>query len=190
MKKIIISILCSAAIILCVIRIYFVNSQGVLQPICTYSRNEEVSFENDFFNSIQDTSDGYTITAHETELLSLDKFKEKYGIEKDIGIDNCDYVYTVEVTIRNKTNSNGIQSGINMQQFIIQNGSFITFFSPEAYPYINQNPESRFSLAENDSLDFIIPFALYKENVDINDFEHGKPALVISLYPRKKIIEL
>lgn len=190
MKKIFLGSVFFIILVLCSIQIYYINSHSINVPICIYNKNEEVSFNYNFFNSSQESSVGYTITVLGTDQFDIETFKKIYNIKDELEIEFAEYVSLVHVKIKNFNNTSGDKAGIDMQRFILQNGSYITYFSQIVYPYINTHPETKFSLAENDELEFWIPFMLTNNNINIHDFNSGDSYLIVSLYPTKCMIKL
>lgn len=175
---------------LCGIQIKYVNSHSVNVPIYTYSLNEEVKFERNFFGNINESSNGYSITVLGTDLMDIEAFKKNYSIKDEIGIGEAYYVNLIHVKIKNCNNSSGTRSGIDIQRFILQNGSYITYFYPMIYSYINSHNETKFSLPKGQELEVYIPFVLSNNDIKIEDFNTGDFYLVISLYPNKCMIKL
>lgn len=191
MKKLLLMCPVIIVIVLCIIQIRYVNSNSKNVPVFTFNKQEEVKFNDNFFGNSNESSKGYSITVLGTDLYDIEVFKEKYNIPDQIAIDNyADYISLVHVKIRNCNNTNGSKAGVDMQRFILQNNSFITFFSPEVYPYVNDHPDTKFSLSEGTELDFWIPFSISNDTIRFEDFDSGDSKLVISLYPQKNMIRL
>ena len=60
----------------------------------------------------------------------------------------------------------------------------------QAYKLINGFNSIKFSLRYNSEIDIIIPFHVDAEYINVEKLCVGKPMLIVSLYPHKKIIEL
>lgn len=190
MKKTICFSLLSIIVIICSVQVYYVNSHSIEVPACIYNTNDEVMFDDNFFNNSNESSFGYAITVLDTEQIDIESFKSKYSIKGEIGIEPYDYVSLVHVKIKNCSNSDEGKSGIDMQHFFIQNGSYISYFYSLLYSAVNTHPETKFYLSKSDEMEFWIPFVLDNNELDINEFNVGDVYLVLSLYPQKRMIKL
>ena len=190
MKKILTAIICALIVVGCGTKIYFVNSEGIKQEEKNYKLNEEVEFENNFFNNKADSSDGYSVTVLGSEIVDREQFKKDHDINEDIGIELIDYFCLVKVKFANVSNKNGSRSGISIMHFILQNEDYITFPNKIVYPLVNKSDNLNFSLDEDSSAEIVIPFAILNDDITAENFKDGSPQLVISLYPTKKAIAL
>ncbi|PWJ10442.1 DUF5028 domain-containing protein [Ruminococcus flavefaciens] len=188
-KKVLLGLL-PVITVICSIQIHYVNSHSINVPIFYYKMNEEVRFDDNYNDTSLESSDGYSITVLGHEQLNIDSFIKKYNIIEEMGLNHYDYISIIHVKIKNCNNTNGSRSGIDMRNLILQNGSYINFFSQVLYSYINTYPETKFSLSENNEMEFWIPFVLTNKDIDPEDFNSGDSFLVISLYPHKCMIKL
>ena len=115
----------------------------------------------------------------------MDEFQAEH---KDFASDLfAENVLLVKVLVRNVDNTNG---GINFGYYLIQEGSYISFLNRDAYPFVNKHDTLMFSIKPNTEMEFVLPFNIDSNYIDIEKLKSGTPTLVVSLYPHKKVIEL
>lgn len=172
------------------VRVYYVNSTAVAPIIQRYPMGADVAIEDDFFESSDEKMNGYTVTVLNTTLLTIDEFQEQYGKVDEYTYDILDYMLLVCVKFRNESNTLGESAGINLAQYILQEGAYITYLERDVYSYVNDFDSLAFALRFDTEKEFIIPFGINTEYINIDRIENGTPELVISLYPHKKSIKL
>ena len=175
-------------ILLYTLRIITININFPKSKNVYYSIGETVPIENNFFDSNNEKMNGYSLNVIDTSLLSMNEFNDIYKIKNINNTKN--YVYLIKIEFENTNNNNGTNSGIDLNQYILQETSYITYVSPDYFKYINNFNSLRFALKENSKKEFIIPFEIITQNVDIKQIINGSPNLIISLYPEKKIINV
>ncbi len=170
-----------------IVRVAFVNINfnTLSSEEITYKLDDEVPIENNYFNSSVENADGYTIKVLSTEFVSMDEFQAEHkDFVSDLFAEN---VLLVKVLVRNVDNTNG---GINFGYYLIQEGSYISFLNRDAYPFVNKHDTLMFSIKPNTEMEFVLPFNIDSNYIDIEKLKSGTPTLVVSLYPHKKVIEL
>lgn len=177
-------------IVICGVRIYYVNTRPIYPINKVYAKNTEVDIENDFFDSAKEKMNGYSIEVLDTEIISISDFYNKYNVSQNDYDDNYDYMYLVKAKFRNNTNEMGENAGINLYNYMLINNSFMTLSDFKAYKYVNGFSEPRFSLRKGTNEDLIIPFAISEEKISIKKLKKGNSQLIISLYPTRKAISL
>ncbi len=190
MKRIIIISLTMILMTIYGIRLYSVNSKKDYPITLSFDRDEEVYIENDFFNSCSEDMDGYSVKIKDTELFTVDEFKDKYGVTDEELFSLYDHIFIVKATFGNHGNKSGEQGGIDLGEYIIQNSSFMNIVERDAYSILNGGNPLRFSLKNNSYYDIMIPFGINERFIDIDSLCKGKTKLIISLYPHKKEITL
>lgn len=155
-----------------------------------YSSKTEVSFENDFFDNIQNNMNGYTVTVLDDELLTTDEFVSKYKLQDNMIFPQNSHVFVVKANFKNKTDELSNKHGINLAQFILQDNAFMTYASKDLISAINENTNYTFSLMPNSDQDILIPFCINPNYISIDRLKKRKANIVITLYPNKKIISL
>lgn len=171
-----------------VTRVIYINNNSFAPEIKTYKIGDEVLIENDFFDRSTEKMDGYSVTVLGTEMISVDKFQLKYS-DYENGL-NADSIYLVRVLFKNIDNTLGVNSGINLGQYMIQHGSYINYVDREAYGLINKFDSLSFCLRTNSEKEFILPFDINSRYIDEGTLQSWNTTLVVSLYPHKKVIIL
>lgn len=166
-------------------RVVYINSDNISPDITTYKLGDEVPIEDDYFNSSEEKMNGYTIKVLDTEIISMEKFQAEHsGFVSDLQAEN---IFLVKVLVRNVDSTYG---GINFGHYLIQEGSYISFLNRDAYPFVNKFGTLTFSLRTNSEMEFILPFNIDSQYIDVEKLKSGDPTVVVSLYPHKKVIEL
>lgn len=188
MKSKAISIFFSLIIIMYTARVIYVNKHCIQPELIKYKIGDEVAIENDYFDNSSEKMNGYTVTVLGTELIPINEFKNEYNnYANEI---SSEYMYLVNVRFKNINNQYGNNAGIDLEQYILQETSYINFIDREAYGLINGFDSIKFALRTNSEMEFVIPFGINSMYIDIEELKSGKPTLVVSLYPHKKVIEL
>ncbi len=65
-------------------RVKIISNKELYPKEVYYSSGTEVSFENDFFDNIQNNMNGYTVTVLDDELLTKDEFVSKYKLQDNM----------------------------------------------------------------------------------------------------------
>ena len=187
-NKIIIAISLFIIITAYISRVYYVNLHTYAPNEISYKMNTEVQIENDYFDSSSEIMNGYSVTVLDNEIIPVDEFQQQYHDYKNKM--NAEYIYLVKARFRNVDNNLGDSAGIDLRHYILQEESYINFMDKEAYKLINGFNSIKFSLRYNSEIDIIIPFHVDAEYINVEKLCVGKPMLIVSLYPHKKIIEL
>ena len=154
-----------------------------------YNIGDEVPFENDIFFYGDERANGYSITVLDTSYISIDEFKDKYHISlDDTLLEFSDYVYMVRANFKNSNGNDDGRTGVNVNQLILQETSFITYPDKTAFMLLNDFDYLTFSLSPKKEREFIIPFGINKDYININNLINGDTRLVVTLYPNKKTI--
>ena len=184
--KIFVTIISIILVISYITRLIYINNKTFAPKIITYSIGEEVPIEDDFFDSSFEKMNGYSLTVTDTKIVSIDEFKSEYSEFKNQM--NAEYICLVKVTFRNNDNAFGEGAGINLEQYMIQEKSYINLPDKEAFRLINGFDSLMFSLRLNSEKELIIPFDINTDYIDIKKIKSGNTSLVVSLYPHKKVI--
>lgn len=187
-KKISFIILLIILITIYTIRLLYVNNNTLAPKLITYNIGEEVSIENDFFDNSSEKMNGYSLIVTDTNIISIDDFKSEYSMFKNDM--HADYICLVKVIFKNNDNEFGESAGINLEQYILQEKSYINFPDREAFQLINNINALMFSLRVNSEKELIIPFDINNNYMDVRKLKSNVGSLVVSLYPHKKIIKL
>ncbi len=155
-----------------------------------YNIGDEVPFEKDFFFNAGEIADGYSITVLDTSYFTINEFKEKYNINDDSLLEFSEYVYIIRVKFKNNNTNSSEKTGINISHLILQETSFISYPDMDTFMFLNDFDYFGFSLSSNKEREFIIPFGINEDYININELINGDTKLVVTLYPNKKMINL
>lgn len=155
-----------------------------------YNIGDEVPFEKDFFFNTGEIADGYSITVSDTSYFTINEFKEKYNINYDSILEFSEYVYIIRVKFKNNNTNSSEKTGININHLILQETSFISYPDMDTFMFLNDFDYFGFSLSSNKEREFIIPFGINEDYININELINGDTKLVVTLYPNKKMINL
>ncbi len=200
-KKAIIISLCSVLFVAWIFSVIYTNVQARRPVVKTYSMNETVPYESDYFRRSDNILKGYTVTVLSAEILPYDEYAEKYNIDlPEIGTDEYgnpiyrpEYVYDVEAKFENTDNEDG---GIDMFDTLLVNGDALMLRADadlwdKMYPQLAGSYS--FRLRPNTEMVFHIPFtveSVYGERYPIEKVKKEQMSLVISQYPVKKVIAI
>ena len=170
----------------CVINTNIRTEKPILK---TYSMQEPVPYESDYFRRSDNILDGYTITVLNAEIVPYEEYAKKHQVTlPERGTDELgnllyrpEYVYDVEVQFSNTNNEEG---AIDMFDTLLVNGDQM---------YTQLSGSYSFRLRPNTSMNFHLPFvveSVYSEKYNMERVKKEKMSLVISQYPVKKSIQI
>ena len=124
-KKAIIISLCSVVFVAWIFGVVYTNVRAQRPVVKTYSMNEAVPYESDYFRRSDNILKGYTVTVLSSEILPYDEYAEKYNIDlPETGTDEFgnpiyrpEYVYDVEAKFVNTDNVDG---GVDMFDTLLE----------------------------------------------------------------------
>lgn len=155
-----------------------------------YNIGDEVPLEKDFFFNIGESAEGYSITVLDTYYLPVDEFKKQYNITDNSFLEFSEYVYMIKANFKNNNSTTSENTGISINRLVLQESSFISYPDTKAFMLINEFDYAGFSLSPAQEREFIIPFGINEDYININRLNTGETRLVVSLYPNKKMINL
>lgn len=155
-----------------------------------YNIGDEVPLEKDFFFNIEESAEGYSITVLDTYYLPVDEFKKQYNITDNSFLEFSEYVYMIKANFKNNNSTTSENTGISINRLVLQESSFISYPDTKAFMLINEFDYAGFSLSPAQEREFIIPFGINEDYININRLNTGETRLVVSLYPNKKMINL
>lgn len=79
------------------------------------------------------------------------------------------------------------KTGININHLILQETSFISYPDKDTFMFLN---DLGFSLSPKKEREFLIPFGINEDYINIDELINGDTKLVVTLYPNKKKINL
>lgn len=171
-------------------RVKTISDIDFYPKVIHYYLNEEVIFENDFYDSIQSNMEGYSVTFLDYELFAKEDFLIRYHLQDNAVFPNTSYVLVVKANFKNKTDNYSNDHGINAAQFILQDNAYMTFASRDLISEINEGTNYAFSLMPNSEKDVLIPFCIDLDYISIKRIKNGEGNIVVTLYPNKKVISL
>ncbi len=182
----------------CVINTNIRTEKPILK---TYSMQEPVPYESDYFRRSDNILDGYTITVLNAEIVPYEEYAKKHQVTlPERGTDELgnllyrpEYVYDVEVQFSNTNNEEG---AIDMFDTLLANGDALMLRADadlwdQMYPQLSGSYS--FRLRPNTSMNFHLPFvveSVYSEKYNMERVKKEKMSLVISQYPVKKSIQI
>lgn len=179
------------------IRVYMVNRDIQLPAVQTYHKGEVVPFGEDFTNSSEDNSNGYTIRVVDYELLSSDDFYEAYELNESVdSVDRImmEYFCLVRVIIGNEGKGEEADTarGIELLQIPLVGKNYYMIMNEMIFQMLNTDmPGSSFSLRPGTSKELLLPYAAVPgTHLDYRSLEKNPPELKITEYPNRKKIAL
>lgn len=205
MKKrwiaILLVVLCVAGVSL---RIWIVNRDNEPQFYKTYSMNEVVPFEDDFFYEPDRLRSSYDIEVLSARVMTVEDYLDEIGKNeeellkaKDEDSISTPYIYDVEVRIRNHELEQS-NRGLNMvsiqlctidEKYQVDHELFHML-----YPQSDPNSLG-FRLVPNSEMEVHLPFHVLdyvaeRENLTVEKIKDKYTYLLLSMYPVKKMIEI
>lgn len=206
MKKILISLLCTALFVGIGFRIWYVNKDINLPPVHTFEIGEEVVIERDIFLDEFENMDGYTVTVNNAEVITYEEFLEKHLYQESENnplfekndMSFPEMVYDLHLTIKNinTTDDPNEHSGINFLNYHLIGTDFLLQISDQLYMISNPDLEVKisegFRLHPGTEMDFHLPFyfapSSIMERIQVEDILNDDVYLAVSLYPNQKQI--
>lgn len=202
LKKIIVLICAFSVLIVCFIRIGYVNETAPHQAVEEYECGQMVPLDNTFiYSDIEQPDgysvrvDGYTIKTYEEYILgtgnSLDYYRTMENSDLT-GIDNTpEHVLVLTITIRNRDNTNGFiflsQYGIQYENDIVYPNAILWAASQKKL-----GDKLSFKLRKNTEMTFQVPYAgVPRIEEKMGEYLRDQPAsLVVSIWPVKRMISI
>ena len=179
------------------IRIYNINKNIPLPQVLEYKEGDLVPLEEDYFWQIKENSSGYIIGVLSSRLETYSDYIHELG-ETEEYIDEGyrpDFVYILEVLVKNTNTDENIGRGfdfIDMRvQSINETMQVNQWIFGLLYPELSGS--DGFRVRPGTEKTMTLPFTrAYSENGygTLDDFSNENFYLLLSMYPRKKIIKL
>lgn len=157
-------LICSFAI-----RVYFVNRDVSKPPMKEYKKGEIVTFDEEYSVDNRKISKGYTIQILDSEILSVEDFREKYNL------------------------SEGEEQGISLLSIPLVGKNYMVVFNAIAYPHLNPTMPigGGFSLRPGTDMTVYLTYAIIAGNApDIEELRKDPPQLQIAEYPIRKMLDI
>lgn len=202
-RKILIAVLVLAAAIACGARIHFVNvtAEKPSREI-VYSMGREAPLGRDVFFGKGENVNGYFVTVTSAKIISLSDFLKKYHLkpdflkeeEKELGPGSqIDFVYEVKVHIRNQDNTLYGKTGIDLKQWSLLATDYWTQIQSDLYAAANpfvKGGSLTFSMKPGTSRDFVLPYSISSQEVNLDYLKQNHPSVIVSAYPERKLLRL
>ncbi len=189
-RKYFIICICIVILVSYFIRLNIVNNNINYPKELHFQMGTQVDFGKDFIDSRNNCSNGYSINITGTELIKTDEFLSIYNINCSNSNIESDYVYLICAEFSNNSSLVTDKVGIDLSKILLQETSYISLIDREFISIVNDFDTLKFSLAPLTKKCVVIPFTIDTRQISINRIVKGKPYLVISLYPNKKMISL
>lgn len=184
-------LICSFAI-----RVYFVNRDVSKPPMKEYKKGEIVTFDEEYSVDNRKISKGYTIQILDSEILSVEDFREKYNLsegdlEGQYNFTNTYYVVKAKFT--NVNNQEGEEQGISLLSLPLVGKNYMVVFNAIAYPHLNPTMPigGGFSLRPGTDMTVYLTYAIIAGNApDIGELRKDPPQLQIAEYPIRKMLDI
>lgn len=184
-------LICSFAI-----RVYFVIRDVSKPPIKEYKKGEIVTFDEGYSVDNRKISKGYTIQILDSEILSVEDFREKYNLsegdlEGQYNFTNAYYIVKAKFT--NINNQEGEEQGISLLSLPLVGKNYMVVFNAIAYPHLNPTMPigGGFSLRPGTDMTVYLTYAIIAGNAPgIEEFRKDPPQLQIAEYPIRKMLDI
>ena len=178
------------------IRVYFVNRDVSKPPMKEYKKGEIVTFDEEYSVDNRKISKGYTIQILDSEILSVEDFREKYNLsegdlEGQYNFTNAYYVVKAKFT--NINNQEGEKQGISLLSLPLVGKNYMVVFNAIAYPHLNPTMPigGGFSLRPGTDMTVYLTYAIIAGNApDIEELRKDPPQLQIAEYPIRKMLDI
>lgn len=178
------------------IRVYFVNRDVSKPPMKEYKKGEIVTFDEGYSVDNRKISKGYTIQILDSEILSVEDFREKYNLsegdlEGQYNFTNAYYIVKAKFT--NINNQEGEEQGISLLSLPLVGKNYMVVFNAIAYPHLNPTMPigGGFSLRPGTDMTVYLTYAIIAGNAPgIEEFRKDPPQLQIAEYPIRKMLDI
>lgn len=184
----------TAVIILCLIvlygvRVYAVNAEISSPGRRIFKEGETVPYGTDYNISEGDSSEGYTVQALDSRILSAEEFSREYNV-KDMGI--VDDFYMVKLSVKNESNEHVGEQGVPLGISMLVGTNYCMIPSADRFRTVNPDiPGMSFSLKTGTQAEVWLVFQLISGSTpDANYLKEHPPMLQITQYPNQKLIQL
>lgn len=192
-KKIavIFTVLCLAAA--ASVRIYMVNT-GIPLPVTEiYKPGDIVSFDDNFMDSSEDGSKGYTLQVLDSEIIPVKEMNRRYDLTYPLPEDgHIRYVYLVKTSCGNLDNMEGTAAGISLMNITLLGTNYLTLLDDMLFEDLNPDlPGYSFSLRPGTSKEVFIPYLITDNGHIMYEWVvKDPPKLELTEYPVRKLITL
>ena len=151
-----------------------------------------------------DNRDGYYLRIDEKRILSTEEYLNLYAevsekteydeLAKNQSLWKPDKVYLLTVTLKNESEDESTERGVNWSFFYLYEKNRVLDFEPELYRFANRSAEGSpaLSLKPGTEKKFYLPYGVYEERMgkDIGDLEKLPFQLIVSLWPVRNLVKV
>ena len=185
------------------LRVWKVNKSYPDIPQKTYKAGEWVNLSGSQMEE-NDNRDGYYLRIDEKNILSTDEYLNLYAevsekteydeLVKNQNLWKPDKVYLLTVTLKNESEDESTERGVNWSFFYLYEKNRVLDFEPELYGFANRSAEGSpaLSLKPGTEKKFYLPYGVYEERMekDIRDLEELPFQLIVSLWPGQNLVKV
>ena len=185
------------------LRVWKVNKSYPDIPQKTYKAGEWVNLSGSQMEE-NDNRDGYYLRIDEKNILSTDEYLNLYAevsekteydeLVKNQNLWKPDKVYLLTVTLKNESEDESTERGVNWSFFYLYEKNRVLDFEPELYRFANRSAEGSpaLSLKPGTEKKFYLPYGVYEERMekDIRDLEELPFQLIVSLWPGQNLVKV
>ena len=182
------------------LRVWRVNKNYPDIPQKTYEAGEWINLSGSQMEE-NDNRDGYYLRIDEKRILSTEEYLHLYAevSEYDEQVKNQnlwkpDKVYLLTVTLKNESEDESTERGVNWSFFYLYEKNRVLDFEPELYRFANRSAEGSpaLSLKPGTEKKFYLPYGVYEERMgkDIRDLEKLPFQLIVSLWPVRNLVKV
>lgn len=200
-KKIVIISCLSLLFMLCCSKIYVLNSTCQKPEIEIYESNISVPIGENFYANASEDLDGFEFIVHNAKIYTYEQYLDQFDLYNDNTSETeaytPQYVYDVEVTIRNVYNNNTDPqaAAINLVTTVLKSSNHQIQVNGKLFSILY--PQLRgaygFKLRTESEMTFHFPYTAiqeYDDKCDRNYYESEEFYLLISMYPTEKMIRV
>ena len=200
-KKIVIIFSLLLLSMLCCSRIYILNSTCEKPEIEIYESNVSVPVGENFYANASEDLDGFEFNVHNARIYTYEQYLDEFDLNNDSASKSegytPQYVYDVEVTIRNVYNNNTDPqaAAINLVTTVLKSSNHQIQVNGELFSMLYPQLKGAygFKLRPESEMTFHFPYTAIKEyddTCDRNYYETEEFYLLISMYPVEKMIRV
>ena len=185
------------------LRVWRVNKNYPDIPQKTYEAGEWINLSGSQMEE-NDNRDGYYLRIDEKRILSTEEYlhlyaevSEKTEYDEQVKNQNLwkpDKVYLLTVTLKNESEDESTERGVNWSFFYLYEKNRVLDFEPELYRFANRSAEGSpaLSLKPGTEKKFYLPYGVYEERMekDIRDLEELPFQLIVSLWPGQNLVKV
>lgn len=171
-------------------------------PSVYHSTGEEVSIGNNFFDSVSENPDGYTVQICDATVKSIEEYMSEIGVSEtsiplfdEFGYPRTKYVYDVKIKISNDNNTDGF---VLISRYMLIDKALVLDMDLELFElrYPDLAGTYAVTLSPHSEYELVLPFTaspgdrLRYENEINSRMLEDKFVLCISEYPIRQLLHV